>query len=132
MGSSEIYRVVEALPQVRDSLVVGIESIEGQGYYMPLFVVLSEGAVLDEELKANINQRLRASVSPNHVPDEIIEVPYIPYTLTGKKLEVPIKKLLLGMSVEHVISRDAMQNPEALQLYLDFAARRKTGPSKGS
>lgn len=130
MGSSEIYRVVEALPQVRDSLVVGVELAEGQGYYMPLYVVLSEGAVLDEELKANINQRLRASVSPNHVPDEIIEVPYIPYTLTGKKLEVPIKKLLLGMSVEHVISRDAMQNPEALQLYLDFAARRKAEPSK--
>ena len=81
----------EAFPQVRDNLVVGVELAEGQGYYMPLFVVLSEGAVLDEELKANINQRLRASVSPNHGPDEIIEVPYIPYTLTGKKLEVLIK-----------------------------------------
>jgi acetoacetyl-CoA synthetase len=132
MGSSEIYRVVEALPQVRDSLVVGVELADGAGYYMPLFVVLSDGAVLDEELKATINQRLRASVSPNHVPDEIIAVSYIPYTLTGKKLEVPVKKLLMGLPVEKVISRDAMQNPEALQFYLDFAVDWKVRHAKSS
>ncbi len=117
MGSSEIYRVVESLPEVMDSLVVGVELPHGQ-YYMPLFVVLRAKTVLDEDLKARIRTALRTQISPHHVPDEIIEIPEVPRTLSGKKMEVPIKKLLMGIPIEKAASIDAMSNPEALQYFL--------------
>ena len=122
MGSSEIYRVVEALPEVLDSLIVGVE-LPGGKYYMPLFVVLRENVVLDDALKTKIKQSLRANVSPHHVPDEIIAVPDVPRTLSGKKMEVPIKKLLLGVPVEKAGSVDAMSNPQAMQFFVEFANR---------
>jgi acetoacetyl-CoA synthetase len=116
MGSSEIYRVVEGIPEVLDSLIVGVELPHGQ-YYMPLFVVLREGAELTDELKQRIKEALRKNVSPHHVPDEIIAVPDVPRTLSGKKLEVPIKKMLMGIPTEKSVSVDALSNPQSIQYF---------------
>ncbi len=122
MGSSEIYRVVEGLPEILDSLIVGVELPGGQ-YYLPLFVVLRENVVLDDSLKAKIKEGLRKNVSPHHVPDEIVAIPEVPRTLSGKKLEVPVKKLFMGIPVEKAISTDAMANPRSLDYFVEFAAR---------
>ncbi|MBV8696219.1 MAG: acetoacetate--CoA ligase [Ktedonobacteraceae bacterium] len=122
MGSSEIYRVVEDFPQVLDSLIIGVEQ-PGGNYFMPLFVVLKEGVVLDDALKEQIKAALRKSISPHHVPDEIHAVAAIPRTLSGKKLEVPVKKLLLGLPVEKAVSVDALPNPQAIRYFIDFAMK---------
>ena len=120
MGSSEIYRIVEGLPEVLDSLIVGVE-LPGGNYYMPLFVVLKDGVELDDALKAKIKGRLRSGISPHHVPDEVIAIPAVPRTLSGKKLEVPVKKLFMGVPVEKAISTDAMSNPQSIEYFLEFA-----------
>jgi acetoacetyl-CoA synthetase len=120
MGSSEMYRVVEGLPEVLDSLVVGIE-LPGGKYYMPLFVVLRENVQLDDELKAKIKEHLRRNVSPHHVPDEIVAISDVPRTLSGKKLEVPIKKLFMGIPAEKAVSAGALANPQSLQFFVEFA-----------
>jgi acetoacetyl-CoA synthetase len=120
MGSSEIYRVVESLPEVLDSLIVGVE-LPGGRYYMPLFVVLREGVALDDALIAKIKGALRSNISPHHVPDEIVLIADVPRTLSGKKMEVPVKKLLLGQPAEKAISRDAMANPQLLEYFVAFA-----------
>ena len=122
MGSSEIYRVVEGLPEILDSLVVGVELPHGQ-YYMPLFVVLRDGVILDDALKAKIKGELRAHVSPHHAPDDIQAIPEVPRTLSGKKLEVPIKRLFMGVPVEKAVSMDAMSNPQAFQYFIDASQR---------
>ncbi len=122
MGSSEIYRIVEALPEILDSLIVGVELPHGK-YYMPLFVVLREGVTLDDALKTKIKARLRGEISPHHVPDEILAIPQVPRTLSGKKLEVPVKKLLMGVPVEKAISKDAMSNPDSLQYFTAVAKK---------
>lgn len=123
IGSSDIYAVIESLPEVRDSLVVGVEQPNG-GYYMPLFVVLREGVQLDDALIARIKQTLRANASPHHVPDEIIAIQEVPLTLTGKKMEVPVKKLFMGVPVEQAVSMDALTNPQAMQFFIAFAQER--------
>ena len=120
MGSSEIYRVIESFPEVLDSLVVGVELPHGR-YYMPLFVVLREGVELDDALKAKIKGKLHTTISPHHVPDEILMIPEVPRTLSGKKVEVPIKKLLMGIPVEKAVSTDAMSNPQTIQYFLEVA-----------
>jgi acetoacetyl-CoA synthetase len=125
MGSSEIYRVVESLPEVLDSMIVGIEQPGGK-YYMPLFVVLREGVELDDALKARIKDALRKNISPHHVPDEIVAIPEVPRTLSGKKLEVPVKKLFLGVPVEKAVSVDAMSNPQYLQYFIEFANQKRS------
>ncbi len=119
MGSSEIYRVVEDIPEIQDSLVVGIERAGGD-YYMPLFVVLKPGTELDDALKAKIRGRIRSSLSPHHVPDDIITIAEVPRTLNGKKLEVPIKKLFMGVPLEKAISVDSMSNPQAMRYFIEF------------
>src|SRR5438270_5740029 len=124
MGSSEIYRVVESLPEVLDSLIVGIEQSGGK-YYMPLFVVLRENVELDDALKARIKDKLRSNISPHHVPDEVIAISEVPRTLSGKKTEVPVKKLFMGIPVEKAISMDALSNPQSIQFFIDFATRRR-------
>lgn len=120
MGSSEIYRVVEGLPEVLDSLIVGVE-LSGGRYYMPLFVVLREGVALDEALVAKIKAQLRSHISPHHVPDEVLVISEVPRTLSGKKLEVPIKKLLMGIAVEKAVSMDALSNPHAIAYFVEHA-----------
>jgi acetoacetyl-CoA synthetase len=123
MGTSELYSAVEALPEVLDSMVVDLEYL-GRESYMPLFVVLRPGLALDDAMKAKLSGAIRTALSPRFVPDEIVQVPEIPRTLSGKKQELPIKKLLLGQPLEKVVNRDAMANPQCLEWYVDFARRR--------
>jgi len=123
MGSGEFYEVVEALPEVRESLIVGVERPDG-GYYMPLFVVPVEGVSVDEALRQRILAAIRAQLSPRHVPDEIVEAPGVPHTLTGKRLEVPIKRLFQGVPVDRAANLGAVDAPELVQWYAEFADRR--------
>jgi acetoacetyl-CoA synthetase len=125
MGTSELYSAVEALPEVLDSLVVDLEYL-GRESYMPLFVVLRPGVELDAAMKGKISGAIRNALSPRFVPDEILQVPEIPRTLSGKKQELPIKKLLLGQPIEKVVNRDAMANPQCLEWYVNFAKARAT------
>ncbi|WP_019451213.1 acetoacetate--CoA ligase [Cupriavidus sp. BIS7] len=121
MGTSELYRVVEELPEVLDSMVVDLEYL-GRESYMPLFVVLREGVTLDDALRETLRARIRTALSSRHVPNEILQVHGVPRTLSGKKMEVPIKKLLLGHAPEKIANRDAMANPECLDWYFAYAA----------
>jgi acetoacetyl-CoA synthetase len=123
MGTSELYSAVEALPEVLDSMVVDLEFL-GRESYMPLFVVLRPGVALDDAMKAKLNGAIRTALSPRFVPDAILQVPEIPRTLSGKKQELPIKKLLLGHPIEKVVNRDAMANPQCLDWYVAFAKER--------
>lgn len=125
MGTAEIYRVVEELPEVRDSLVVDLEYL-GRPSSMPLFVVLAPGESLDDALKARIAQQIRTKASARHVPNEIYQVSEIPRTLTGKKMEVPVRKLLLGASPDKVASADAMANPKSIAFFVRMAEEMKT------
>jgi acetoacetyl-CoA synthetase len=123
MGSAEIYRVVEDVAEVQDSLVVDLEYL-GRESYMPLFVVLKPGAILDDTLKEKIKARIRKDLSGRHVPNDVFAIPEVPRTLNGKKLEVPIKRLLLGESIEKVVNRDSMINPGSLAWFVTFATER--------
>jgi acetoacetyl-CoA synthetase len=124
MGTSELYRLVEGEPEVLDSLVVDLEYL-GREPWMTLFVVLRDGHALDEALAARLKQRIRAGLSPHHVPTEIVQAPEVPRTLSGKKMEVPIKKLMLGQPLEKVVNPDAMVNAGCLDWYRGFAQRRQ-------
>ncbi|MDQ6880568.1 MAG: acetoacetate--CoA ligase [Pseudomonadota bacterium] len=123
MGTSELYSAVEALPEVLDSLVVDLEYL-GRESYMPLFVVLRPGAVLDDAIRQRVNDAIRTALSPRFVPNAIFQVAEVPRTLSGKKQELPIKKLLLGQPLEKVVNRDAMANPACLDWYVAFANER--------
>ncbi|WP_304349820.1 acetoacetate--CoA ligase [Comamonas testosteroni] len=120
MGTSEIYSAVEALPEVLDSMVVDLEYL-GKDSYMPLFVALRPGVELDAALRERINKAIRSALSPRFVPDDIFAVAEIPRTLSGKKQELPIKKLLLGQPLTKVVNKDAMANPGCLDWYEGFA-----------
>ena len=124
MGTGELYGAVEALPEVADSLVVDLEYL-GRESWMALFVVLRAGAALDDLLVARLLAAIRIALSPKHVPDAVFTIPEVPRTLSGKKLEVPIKRLLLGEPVHRVVQRDAMANPDSLAWFERFAASRK-------
>lgn len=117
MGTSEFYRVVERFPEIADSLVIDTGQL-GQDGRLLLYVTMAEGAALEAELVAGLRRTLREELSPRHVPDEIIEVPGIPRTLSGKKLEVPVRKILLGTPVEQAANPDAMANPEVLRHFM--------------
>ncbi|MFI1800242.1 acetoacetate--CoA ligase [Streptomyces sp. NPDC020379] len=116
MGSSDIYEAVERLPEIRESLVIGVERPDG-GYWMPLFVHLAPGATLDEELLGRIKRTIREQLSPRHVPDEVIEVTGIPHTLTGKRIEVPVKRLLQGTPLEKAVNPGSVDNVALLHFY---------------
>jgi acetoacetyl-CoA synthetase len=124
MGTGEFYEVVEELDEVLDSLVVHLEDREGGAGELLLFVVLADGAVLDDDLRARIAGVLRRELSPRHVPDTVEAVPSIPRTLTGKKLELPVKRMLLGTDPARVASRDALADPGALDAFADYARSR--------
>ena len=126
MGTSELYSAIEALPEILDSLVVDLEYL-GRESYMPLFVVMREGVVLDAAMRSRINKAIEAGLSRRFLPNDIFAVPEIPRTISGKKQELPIKKLLLGHAVEKVINKDAMANPACLDWYLEFAANYLAG-----
>jgi acetoacetyl-CoA synthetase len=126
IGTAEFYAVVEAMPEVADSLVVHLEDPGGGAGELLLFVVPRDDRALDEGLRARIAAELRAELSPRHVPDEIVAVPAVPRTLSGKKLEVPVKRILLGAPAEEVASRDALADPRALEPFEALAADRLT------
>jgi acetoacetyl-CoA synthetase len=117
IGTAEVYSAVESIAEVKDSLVVYVEQEDGGGT-MSLFVVLREPGTLNDDLRRNINEALRTKFSPRHVPDRIEEVPDVPYTISGKKLEMPVKKILMGQDPALVASRDTMRNPEALDIFV--------------
>ncbi|HLQ31315.1 MAG TPA: acetoacetate--CoA ligase, partial [Chloroflexota bacterium] len=123
LGSSEIYAAVENLPEIADSLIIGVEQPDG-GYYMPLFVVLSDSKTMDDSLQARIKDTLRSTLSPRHVPDEVIAVPAIPRTLSGKKMEVPVKKLFQGTPLEKAANVGATADPQALNHFAQLARER--------
>lgn len=123
MGSADIYEVVERIPEIKESLVIGIEQPDG-GYWMPLFVHLAPGAALDEALLDRIKQAIREQLSPRHVPDEVIEVPGVPHTLTGKRIEVPVKRLLQGTPLEKAVNPGSIDNLDLLHFYEDLARKR--------
>jgi acetoacetyl-CoA synthetase len=116
MGSADIYAAVETIPEIAEALVIGAEQADGS-YWMPLFVVLKDGVALDDALVGRIRSRIRELASPRHVPDEVIEVPGIPHTRTGKKLELPVKRLLQGAEVEQVAKPGAVDDPALLDVF---------------
>ena len=123
MGSADIYEAVERLPEIQESLVIGVEQPDG-GYWMPLFVHLAPGATLDDALRDRIKQTIREQLSPRHVPDEIIEVPGVPHTLTGKRIEVPVKRLLQGTPLDKAVNPGSVDNLDLLRFYEDLARKR--------
>lgn len=124
LGTSELYAVVEDVDEVLDSLIVHLEDREGGSGELILFCVLREGLELDDDLRRRIARTLRDALSPRHVPDTIVAVPHVPRTMTGKKLEVPVKRILQGAPAEQVASRDALAEPDALDAYVAFAGGR--------
>ncbi|MEU5051672.1 acetoacetate--CoA ligase [Streptomyces sp. NPDC021096] len=124
MGSADIYEAVERLPEIRESLVIGVEQPDG-GYWMPLFVHLAPGATLDDDLLDRIKRTIRQQLSPRHVPDEVIEVPGIPHTLTGKRIEVPVKRLLQGTPLEKAVNLGSVDAPGLLAFYERLGRERR-------
>ncbi len=123
MGTAELYRAVEAQPEVLDSLVVDLEYL-GRDSWMPLFVVLRAGSLLDDALKQRLVQAIRQALSARHVPNDIVQVAAIPRTLSGKKMELPVKKLLLGAPPAQVFHRDAMANADSIDAFVAYARSR--------
>ncbi len=123
IGTAEVYAVLASVEGVEDALVVNLD-LPGGGFFMPLFVRLADGMILDAGLEQEISGRLRAEYTPRHVPDRIVQVPDIPVTLTGKKMEVPVRKILLGVPAEQAANRNAMANPGSLDFFAAYAATR--------
>jgi acetoacetyl-CoA synthetase len=128
IGTAEVYRALALIDVIKDSLIVNIDLPDG-GFFMPLFVELMPGVVLDERLEAEIRDQLRREYTPRHVPDRIYQVPAIPRTLTGKKMEVPVRRILMGVPVDRAANRAAMADPQALDFFVEYAhARAATQP----
>jgi acetoacetyl-CoA synthetase len=123
LGSAEFYAVLEDVPAVADSLVVHLEDPEGGAGRLLLFVEVADGRELDDELRGAIVRELRTRLSPRHAPDEVVGVPGIPYNLTGKKLEVPVKRLLQGVPRDEVLSDGAVRDPTVLDAFEALASR---------
>jgi acetoacetyl-CoA synthetase len=123
LGSADIHDVVERLPEITEALVIGAEEPDG-GYWMPLFVVLTDGVALDDSLRVRIRDAIRTGASPRHVPDEILAVRALPHTKTGKKLEVPVKRLLQGAPAEQVLNPEAVDNPDLIAYFARLGAER--------
>ncbi|MFV0457243.1 MAG: acetoacetate--CoA ligase [Actinomycetales bacterium] len=128
LGTAEFYRVVEEIDGIADSLVVHLDRAGGNGRLL-LFVVPEAGRDLDEDLRSQLVGGLRSNLSPRHVPDEILQMPFVPRNLTGKKLELPVKRILQGADLDSVASRDALARPDALDPYVAFARTDAAGPS---
>jgi acetoacetyl-CoA synthetase len=122
IGTAEIYRALEPITQIEDALIVNLDLPEG-GFFMPLFVQLQPGAELDDALQQRVRECLRLSCTPRHVPDCIIAVPLIPMTLTGKKMEVPVRRIMMGHDPRKVANPSAMRDPHALAFFIEYANR---------
>jgi acetoacetyl-CoA synthetase len=127
IGTAEIYAVVAGIPEIEDALIVNLD-LPGGGFFMPLFVTLAGGRVLDDTLEEEIRDGLRREYTPRHVPDRIIQVQQIPATLTGKKMEVPVRRILLGMAPEAAANVNAMANPAALDEFIRYARTQQDYP----
>ncbi|WP_395610375.1 acetoacetate--CoA ligase [Pseudomonas sp. B22129] len=123
IGTAEIYRALEQIEEIDDALIVNLDLPEG-GFFMPLFVQLLPGAVLDDTLHQRVCECLQQACTPRHVPDQILAVPLIPLTLTGKKMEVPIRRILMGHDPQTVANPSAMRDPQALAFFIEYANRR--------
>jgi acetoacetyl-CoA synthetase len=125
MGTSELYRVVEEFPEVADSLVVDLEYL-GRDSFLALFVVLRDQgrAGIPSELRTRLFDAIRSKLSARHVPNDVFAISEVPRTLSGKKMEVPVKKILLGHPIEKSVNRDSMGNPGSIDWFVDFARRR--------
>ena len=123
IGTAEIYRALEPIEEIDDALIVNLDLPEG-GFFMPLFIQLHPGAVLDEAFRQRVCECLRQACTPRHVPDQIIAVPLIPLTLTGKKMEVPVRRILMGHDPQSVANPSAMRDPQALAFFIEYANRR--------
>jgi acetoacetyl-CoA synthetase len=122
MGTSEIYRAAGAVEPVLDALVVDLPRGNGGGeLWMVLFVVLEDGVILDEELRSRLKDRIRTDCSPRHVPNEILQIEEVPRTLSGKVLEVPVKRILMGVAPEQAASADSLANPRSLDYFVEFS-----------
>jgi acetoacetyl-CoA synthetase len=130
IGTSEIYRSLALLEEIDDALIVNLDLPDGK-FFMPLFVKLRAGWQLDQPLVRRVGEQLRRDYSPRHVPDKIYEVLDIPYTLTGKRLEVPIRRILMGVDPDKAANRAALRNPAALDYFIDFAKHRHDFPRSG-
>lgn len=122
IGTAEIYRAIDMIDEIKDCLIVNLELKSGE-HFMPLFVMLREELKLNEEIVQKIKNTLKNEYSPRHVPDEIIEVSDIPYTLSGKKMEEPVKKILLGKDLNSILNRDSIRNPQALNFFINYAVK---------
>jgi acetoacetyl-CoA synthetase len=120
IGTAEIYRAAEKIPEVADSLIVCCE-LPGGNFFMPLSLVLKDGAQVDEDLRREITTNLRQECSPRHVPDRMYVVAGVPRTLTGKKMEVPVRNILMGWPSDKAAGRDATANPESIDYFVRFA-----------
>ena len=127
IGTAEIYRTLTQLEEIEDSLIVNLDLPDG-GFFMPLFVKLVAGQQLDATLEQKIRTRLRQDYTPRHVPDKIYQVPVIPMTLTGKKMEVPVRRLLLGVPPEKAANRAAMADPSAFDFFIEYARHQHDYP----
>jgi len=121
-GTSEIYRVVESMPEVADSLVVDVEYPGGRSF-MPLFVVLRRGVELDEGLRERIRRKVGSDFSPRFVPDEVVQIEDVPRTLSGKKVEVPVKRILMGVDPGVALSEGSLRNPESMKFFAEYRAK---------
>ncbi len=124
IGTSEIYRAVDKIPEVKDSLIICIEKNNG-GFWMPLFVVMQEGQTLNDNVKKKINALLKNEYTPRYVPDEIMVVPDIPYTMSGKKTEAPVKKVLMGKDPKKVVNAGALRNPAAMDFFIHLSKTKR-------
>ena len=124
IGTAEIYRTLTLLPEVQDALIVNLDLPDG-GFFMPLFVKLAAGTELDAGLEAKIRDTLRRDYTPRHVPDKIYQAPGIPYTLTGKKMEVPVRRILMGMPAEKAANRSGVADPSTLDYFITYAQRQQ-------
>jgi acetoacetyl-CoA synthetase len=128
IGTAEVYRVLASIDEVQDALIVNLD-LAGGRFFMPLFVKLADELVLDDALQQRIRDRLRAEYTPRHVPDRIIAVPDIPATLTGKKMEVPVRKILRGVPADEAANRNAMANPDSLDFFVLYASTQQDYPA---
>jgi acetoacetyl-CoA synthetase len=126
IGTSEIYRAIDQIIEIKDSLIICLEKSGGE-FWMPLFVLMKEGQTLTDDLRKKINQTIRNTYSPRHVPDEIIAVPDIPYTVSGKKTEMPVKKILQGKDPEKIINAGSLKNPAALDFFTSLYQKETGG-----
>jgi acetoacetyl-CoA synthetase len=124
LGTGELYAVIEDIPEVLDSLIVHLEDPEGGAGELVLFVQLRDGVELDDSLRGSIARSLRSALSPRHVPDTIEAVPSVPRTLTGKKLELPVKRILQGADRDDVVRLDALSDPGSIDAFVEYAGTR--------